>query len=802
MGIADRLLLYTARRSLAAAVALALAVAACSSQPEDPVWEAQVLLYEERIDEAILLLEDSLDLSPDDYPLNHLYGVTLLSVGEASLAIWPLRRAVSSPDAAPQDWLLLAQAHLQGGSASDAISVIDDLHEQTPDVLEAYQIRIAAHQKLNRKEHALTDVEYVLGLWPDNRSMMLERATLLLELERREDANEAIAAALAVVQVPEVRSQWAARFCAIGVSLTFKSDEEGHLDRAREEWEGCLDSHPTDEQVVTDAIGFFDGQREFDRSLEILREAVAGSPESVGIRISLGQRLAALGEEEEAEQQLRQALESPDGGPARTALIDYYTEREEFDKALGVLENWIAEMPEPSAYVRTLYADILILSGNFVAAEKAIVALGEAEYANLLRGRLELERGNPARALELLEQGIQLWPSNAVGRILMAEAAEQMGDLDRAISEYVEALRNDPSNWEALSELAQLQEPLRQLGSFRQLLQRYIEEEPNEAKAYELQFQVGVWSREENLVQGALRALQDIPGQEANAVALTAQLQANRGPAAAVDFIEEKALDLTLPENAPVLATLVEQLSATARHDDALSRADAAIAAHPDVAVFHELRGLSLEKASKPAEEIRAELERALELEPARVDSLRGLGRLAAQQDDLDAALAAFDLAAAADPADPTAEWEAIQALLAAGGAEAVDSRLSALLADHLQHAGAGDLMARRILARGDDLDSAQRHAERAVRLGGGAEALTTLGSVYRRQGDMERAIPPLRRSLRLRPDNPSARYELGVALARSGNAEAARVQLGKALESEAFAEQEAARKELAGLDG
>jgi len=122
----------------------------------------RLLLEEQRVGEAVERLEALLNESPDDRELNQLYGATLLAVGEASQAIWPLLKVVESADSGPEDHLMLARAHLVGGSPSDAIAVIDRLLEQTPDILEAYQLRIEANQALNQLEKALEDVEYVL----------------------------------------------------------------------------------------------------------------------------------------------------------------------------------------------------------------------------------------------------------------------------------------------------------------------------------------------------------------------------------------------------------------------------------------------------------------------------------------------------------------------------------------------------------------------------------------------------------------------------------------------------------------
>ena len=61
-----------------------------------------------------------------------------------------------------------------------------------------------------------------------------------------------------------------------------------------------------------------------------------------------------------------------------------------------------------------------------------------------------------------------------------------------------------------------------------------------------------------------------------------------------------------------------------------------------------------------------------------------------------------------------------------------VEQRAERLLDAHGYHAGAAELLARRLVARDADLDRAFELAQRAVRFGGGPEALETLGQIER----------------------------------------------------------------------
>jgi tetratricopeptide (TPR) repeat protein len=188
-----------------------------------------------------------------------------------------------------------------------------------------------------------------------------------------------------------------------------------------------------------------------------------------------------------------------------------------------------------------------------------------------------------------------------------------------------------------------------------------------------------------------------------------------------------------------------------------------------------------------------------LDLEPKRASALAALAALTAERGERDAAVALYDRAYAADPLEPDYAWQAIQLTLAADDEAEAERRLENLLVHDGTHWESANLMARRLRAR--DPERALLLARRAVRLRGGAPALETLGRMQLERGDAERAVRSLGRAAELRPDAPSIQYRLGLALSETGDTEAARAALSKALEAGEFPEREDARARLADLN-
>jgi tetratricopeptide (TPR) repeat protein len=779
-------------------IAIAALILGCGGGSEAQLDDILSLHADGRFRETIAPLRELLEATPDDPELNHLYGVTLLRSGQPQLAIWPLRKAAQTPERAIEDGLLLTTAILRGSNAEDAIDAANRVLELEPDHVDALTLLISAKQSAMKNEEVLIDVDRLLALEPDDVGALTARLVALLNLSRVDEAEQALAAIAAAVEGVEENAEWLPRLCAATATFT---KEKGDVEAAEVHWNGCLEQFPAEEIIVFDGVKFFSERRQPERVNEILSLAYETKPTQMSFIEAYAHRLSVSGQEAEAERLLRAATR--DGVNERQAwftLSDYYEQRDELAKSKEALKQALVLAGEVSPTVLAGYADLLIRVGDYDEADEVIEAIGdEPVLVNLLRGRLLLARGKPAEALEAIEAGLRLWPGHSIGRWLAAQAAEQLGDYDRALAEYVEAVRGDRANKDAVFSLLRMLEALGRDHEVLPILSRYQHERPNDpdglVKAIRIANRIG----QRETLNRALTSLRRIPGQQGVAVAEVAAIQVVRGgPAAGVQSIQASRLDLTRPVSAPALRSLVDYLVADGKPNEALEAVDAAIAEHPDEAQFHELRGRALRAAGEVAP-AREALNRALELEPEHTLALAELAALSAEQEDRDAAIALYDRADRADPDDPAYAWQAIQLSVANDDDAEVDRRLEELLSRHGIYAPAANLMAQRLRER--DPERALVLARRAVRFRGGPEALDTLGRIQLESGDAANAAKTLSRSVKARPDSPSTQYWLGAALSAAGDEDGARQALGVALETDDFPEREAAVAKLARLN-
>ena len=117
-------------RTLAVLCALTLSSIGCREPAEQ---QGLRLLEEGQFQAAIDLLQPAVEGEPTNAELNTLYGAALLRNGQASLAVWPLRRAYKESGIKGPAGRLLVEALVNGGAVRDGITIANELLALDPD---------------------------------------------------------------------------------------------------------------------------------------------------------------------------------------------------------------------------------------------------------------------------------------------------------------------------------------------------------------------------------------------------------------------------------------------------------------------------------------------------------------------------------------------------------------------------------------------------------------------------------------------------------------------------------------------
>jgi tetratricopeptide (TPR) repeat protein len=692
----------------------------CSQRPEDALAEIRRLHEEGRFQDSVAPLQALLEEDPERLEVHYLLGRALFQIGQPSSAIWPLRRAAERPTHAVEAGLLLTRALLLGRNADDAVAAADRVLEIEPENLAARELRIEALSSGMRHEEALQDIDRALDLDPENLAVLAPRVVALIALERIDEAESALEAARQQLDASERHAPEAlrARLCITSGLFVF---EKGDPERAESRYAQCLEEFPTQPLAVYGGALFYDRIGRSERATQIVRSAYAAFPDD---------------------------QEAPSPG-SWFSLADHYVDAENYAAALRAFERATEIAADPDPMLLFAYADTLIQAGEHERALRVADDLDTAMLRDLIAGRALLARGDARGALTAFESGLRLWPDNATGRLLAARAAEQLGDFERAVIHYRGALRAGRGSTEAGALLAELYAAQGNRQLALDVARRYVTSRPEDPEAYRLAARVARRTGRYDVCREALARLAELPGQAPVALAEEIALEsALRGAEAALAVLRSASLDLTDPANAPVLRALLEQLAVLESHESTRERVDAALRAHPQQAVFHELRGRALRAAGAPAETLRAAFERAVELDPQHAPALAGLAELAARANDVDRALALYDRAAQARPADSAAAYAASRLLLERGRAAEAETRLDALVQRHPRHAEAAADLARLLLGAGRDLERARALAQRAALFGSAPEALELLGRAQLELGEREAAVESFTRAL------------------------------------------------------
>jgi tetratricopeptide (TPR) repeat protein len=573
--------------------------------------------------------------------------------------------------------------------------------------------------------------------------------------------------------------------------------ESGDSETAEKTFEECLTEYPNSGVVVKQAVDFFDDTERPERGNEILRAVVARSPERSDARALLAERLRASGAAEEAEQILRAGTEI-DASPAPwISLTLHYEALKDPARAREAMEQALQRMPRVPPDVIFAYADICVRAGAYDEALAQVAKLEWPGFAPLIRGRVAFERGDYATALREFDTGIQTWPDNPGLRQLAGRAAEQLGNFDRAIAEYREALRTESAATDAGLDLARLYEAMGNPGGAFTALALHHKMHPNDPDALERSIPLVARAGLEDTVKAQVEALRKF-GSPARAVAARADLALRAGkPERAVELVRAASLDLDAAENDPALRVLTRALLDAGRVEEAQRIVEAAVRARPQDPGCLALWGGTLE-ADAPAA-ARAAFQRALDADPDHAAARVGMARLEARGSDDDAALRSYGLALAADAENADAAWGAIAIVEARGDAAEFERRLRARLRANPRDGKAALKLAQLLLA--SKPDAARELARRAALLGTGPESAETLASAQLALGRPDAAIEVLETVIERHPERAAARYRLGLAQAAAGNSRAAATALREALDTGGFPEVDDARQRLAALE-
>jgi tetratricopeptide (TPR) repeat protein len=738
-------------------LALAAAIAGMACHARDPLAEARAMQQRGDLYGSLEPLRALITEHPDNAEAQFLYGGALTTLGHVSQGEFSLEKAMEDPAFRVRAAIQLALGALRTADYTRAIEMAGRVLESEPDHVGALIIRAEARARGHHDlELALADADRAISLEPDRLDAQKPRILALLALDRIKEAEAAIADLGKQLEGDKSDSgsgsALAGWHCATQAVFTEEKaiyeKDAGAEKHAEERWKNCVERFPSDSDVVENAIEYYDGHGDRDRSVEVLRGALAAEPTADGYRATLAERLREAGKPEEGEAVLREAADAPEAYRAAIAgfeLAEHFQALGDYAKSLEVAERAVeraSELGPPPPEVLFEYADALLLADQLDRAEALASQMTVPAQRELVLARVAQERGDYRGSARHYDEAFRLWPDNGDARFTAGVAAEANGDFDRAIEQYRYAIRIQFGDTEARLRLARLYVAERKPALALEMLNGPPLPPDSEAELLSLRLRVQEGEISSADVKATLsKRPADQPAELARGLASVAEGLSARGDAAGALRLlrDQKRVSMRDPDAAPALRTFVAIAAESGQARAALGIAREAAAAHPDKAVAHELLGRALEASKAPRDEVRAAYARALELDDKNAGALIGLGRIALERDPNDA-LALFDRAVAADPDGIEAVLGGARALVAAGRATDAEQRLEKALPKHPLASELAAELADLRSARGEFSDETLGLARRAVRFSGSAEAWERLARVHEGRGDSEKA--------------------------------------------------------------
>ncbi len=539
--------------------------------------------------------------------------------------------------------------------------------------------------------------------------------------------------------------------------LLWKIDRK---DETQQYLDTILANDPANIHLWKTVISFYYSLREAAMGEKVLRKGIAVNDKNFELRFFLQQALFQQGKLDEALHVLQECLEL-DNNPASPDIIT----------------------------TRIKIADIYFLQGAIDEAEQQVLfALKENPKSiegHYLKGRIDLLAGRFDDAVTEFRQVVSERPDFVDAYLRLAEVLVRNKQQDVAIATLQTAAKANPDHGQLPLVLSRLYKMKGDLVSAEKVLRDIIGVHPDNQR---LKVELGNFYVEQARYSEAeaifAEVMEQAPDIAAGYVSL-GYLYARQGG-------NEKAAATILrgyqanPDSPLLLEELVKRYLALNRNDDAVKACQERIREKPEDVVAYNLLGRvhMVRKEFARAEEAFA---KAVSLQPQWQDPHNNLATLALVQGKVDAAIEKLTAGIAADPKNGSA-YLTLAALYEKSGdlAKAMQVYEQALTALPTNWVAANNLsfLLSEQAADEETLKRALKLAKMALKMKPeSASVLDTVGWVYLKLGDYEKAEGFAARALAQNPEHPVMNYHLGVILHQMGKRDEARERLRKAVE-------------------
>ena len=535
-----------------------------------------------------------------------------------------------------------------------------------------------------------------------------------------------------------------------------------------------------------------------------LRDRVQNDPSNASGYINLANFLQATNRYSEAEPVIRKLLNDKKAFPNAHQLVgDFYVRAKKYDDALTQYKEGLKDNPKQAVGYQERIVAVNQLAGRTAEAlqlAKEVASKNPKDTtANEVYASLLLQRGTKAdltNSATELKNLVQRNPSNAVLHLDLAKAYYGLGNVDGALNETQEALRQNSKLIQARLLAARIYNDRGDSGKAIEESETVLSAEPGNPEARFIHARAllasGQMAKGQSELEGLVSQFPNL--NEARVQLASLYLQEKSMDKAKEQY--EKVWNSNPPDYRGFVGLQTIKM-AQGQVDQAIQAMQDVVQKNPkndglrsQLANFEALAA-SLEAKSKPerakqlAEAAIADLQQLLKTSPQFEDAWIRLGVLQRSEKQNDAALASFERAEAINPRSAAAFLNQAVLLESMGKKKEAAATYNKVLGIDPQNTLALNNLAFLNAEQGTNLDQAMTWATKAQRqVPDSPDVSDTLGYVYYQKNLNAEALQIFRKVVQDYPQNPTFHFHLAMALLKQGDKQGARNEAEKAMKN------------------
>lgn len=535
-----------------------------------------------------------------------------------------------------------------------------------------------------------------------------------------------------------------------------------------------------------------------------LRDRVTNDPASPAGYVNLANYLAATNRLSEGESVIKKVLNDKKSFPNGHQLVgDFYVRAKKYDPALEQYKAGLNENPKQEvAYQDRIVAVYQMLGRNDEAlrlAKQVSSKNPKDTTANEVYASLLLQRGSKAdltNSVSELKSLVQRNPNNGVLHLDLAKAYFGLNNIDGALSESLESLRQNSRLLPARLLTARIYGDRGEHAKAIEQSETILASEPDNPEARFIHARALIGSGQVDKGQSELEALlANVPNMNDARVQLASIYMQQKS----MDKAKEQ-FDKVWHSNPPdfrgyvglqsVKMTQGQVEESVRGMQDIVEKNPKNDALRSELATF-EATAAGLEGRKDPARSKQladaaiADLQQVLKTSPTVEDGWTRLGLLQRGTNQPDAAMASFDQAIKINPRGTPALLNRAVLLEALGKKKEASDAYSKVLGVDPQNTLALNNLAFLNAQAGTNLDQAMTLATKAQRqVPNSPDVSDTLGYVYYQKNLNTEALQIFRKVVQDYPQNPTFHFHLAMALLKQGDKQGARDEAEKAMKN------------------